>query len=168
MAVPPYHPTGRLITMSGCKDTADPTVLPSNGNASSGSQSDQFAKYFESFLVEQSRDLAGLCAAASTPPDDHSHLRDLIARVISHYEHYYATKAASAEVDVGPMFSPSWTSTTENIFMWAGGWRPSLAFRLLQSKSGLQLEARLEEIMRGGIVKDLGDMSPAQIIALDR
>jgi len=52
--------------------------------------------------------------------------------------------------------------------MWVGGWRPSAAFHLLYSKSGMQLEARLEEIIRGGAVKDLGDVSATQLQALDR
>lgn len=150
-----------------------PSPIPRNGfnrNNDDGpnSQREQFTKFFESFLAEQSHDLYALraAAAASQPPDESS-LAQLISRVVSHYEHYYDTKAAWAQRDINPMFSPSWTSTTENIFMWIGGWRPSAAFHLLHSKSGMQLEARLEEIIRGGTVKDLGDVSATQLQALD-
>lgn len=39
---------------------------------------------------------------------------------------------------------------------------------MLHSKSGMQLEVRLQEIIRGGVVKDLGDVSAVQLQALDR
>lgn len=52
--------------------------------------------------------------------------------------------------------------------MWAGGWRPSAAsFHLLYSESGLQLEARLEEILRGMRVVNLGNLSAAQLQQAD-
>ncbi|KAJ1699358.1 hypothetical protein LUZ63_007870 [Rhynchospora breviuscula] len=148
-------------------------ALPRNGISRNGerfnSQREQFTKFFECFLSEQSHDLSALRdAATAVDPPDESSLRQLVSRVVSHYERYYETKEASAQRDINPMFSPTWTSTTENIFMWVGGWRPSAAFHLLHSKSGIQLEARLQEIIRGGVVKDLGDVSAAQMQALDR
>ncbi|KAJ4817221.1 transcription factor-like protein [Rhynchospora pubera] len=133
------------------------------------SQREQFTKFFECFLSEQSHDLSALRdAATAVDPPNESNLRQLVSRVVAHYERYYETKEATAQRDINPMFSPTWTSTTENIFMWVGGWRPSAAFHLLHSKSGIQLEARLQEIIRGGVVKDLGDVSAAQMQALDR
>lgn len=155
--------------MSDPTQTPAPTEVATNrvGPTTPSSQSEQFTKFFQCFLSEQSHDLSALRAAASNPPDESS-LSELISRVVSHYEHYYETKEAAAQRDINPMFSPSWTSTTENIFMWVGGWRPSAAFHLIHSKSGMQLEARLEEIIRGGAIKDLGDVSAAQLQALDR
>jgi Seed dormancy control len=156
--------------------TTPPTQTPTQTQTRNGfnrsddrslSQREQFTKFFESFLSQQSQDLSALRDAASDPPDE-SYLSQLISRVVSHYEHYYEAKEASARRDVSPMFSPSWTSTTENIFMWIGGWRPSAAFHLLYSKSGMQLEARMEEIIRGGVVQNLGNMSAAQLQAVDR
>ncbi|KAK6921941.1 Transcription factor TGA like domain [Dillenia turbinata] len=41
------------------------------------------------------------------------------------------------------MLTPPWRSSLEDAFLWIGGWRPTMAFHLLHSKSGLQLEARL-------------------------
>ncbi|KAJ4764515.1 transcription factor-like protein [Rhynchospora pubera] len=133
------------------------------------SQREQFTKFFECFLSEQSHDLSALRdAATAVDPPNESNLRQLVSRVVAHYQRYYETKEASAQSDINPMFSQTWTSTTENIFMWVGGWRPSAAFHLLHSKSGIQLEGRLQEIIRGGVVKDLGDVSAAQMQALDR
>ncbi|KAJ3683694.1 hypothetical protein LUZ60_013921 [Juncus effusus] len=128
-------------------------------------QREKLTDFFENFLSEQSGDLSSLRSAADHPTDESS-LQQLVDSVTSHYEDYYETKGASAHCDVTPMFSPSWTSTTENVFMWAGGWRPTAAFHVLYSKSGLQLEGRLEEIIRG-LDTDLGSLSPTQLEAVD-
>ncbi|KAK9162284.1 hypothetical protein Syun_003186 [Stephania yunnanensis] len=53
--------------------------------------------------------------------------------------------------------------------LWLGGWRPTMAFHLLYSKSGIQMETRLAELTRGlGIGKaDLGGLSPSQLSKAD-
>ncbi|KAF9611246.1 hypothetical protein IFM89_028316 [Coptis chinensis] len=94
-------------------------------------------------------------------------LRPLIDRVVQHYEDYYRTKTISGKQDVLSVLSPSWTSTLEDAFLWIGGWRPSMAFHLLYSKSGLQMESKLAEIIRGLGTGDLGDLSPSQLVSVD-
>ncbi|KZV19043.1 hypothetical protein F511_08471 [Dorcoceras hygrometricum] len=135
--------------------------------------SDSFHNFFESWLVEQSQHLEQLVSTLKeydhVPPrmrgggDEERILRPVIRRVIQHYEHYYTAKARWAKLDVRSMFSPTWRSSFEDAFLWIGGWRPSMAFHLLYSKSGLQLEARLEEVMRGIRTGDLGDLSTSQM-----
>ncbi|XP_072980440.1 protein DELAY OF GERMINATION 1-like [Typha angustifolia] len=115
--------------------------------SASRANGEYFADFFEQRMSEQSRDLAALRRAAGNSDDADGSLRHLVERVVGHYEYYYRAKAASARCDVLPMFSPTWTSSTENLFLWAGGWRPSTAFHLLYSKSGLQLEAELDQIL---------------------
>ncbi|XP_072984611.1 protein DOG1-like 3 isoform X2 [Typha latifolia] len=115
--------------------------------SASRANGEYFADFFEQRMSEQSRDLADLRRAAGNSDDADGSLRHLVERVVGHYEYYYRAKAASARCDVLPMFSPTWTSSTENLFLWAGGWRPSTAFHLLYSKSGLQLEAELDQIL---------------------
>ncbi|OVA07935.1 Transcription factor TGA like domain [Macleaya cordata] len=65
------------------------------------------------------------------------------------------------------MLSPSWRSSLEEAFLWIGGWRPSMAFHLLYSKSGLQLEARLDDIIHGLSTGDLADLSASQLVSVD-
>ncbi|KAL6848148.1 hypothetical protein ACP4OV_022276 [Aristida adscensionis] len=129
-----------------------------------------FSKFFERWISEQSRDLAALRAAASAAPaPDDGDLRGLVDRVLGHYEHYYRTKSAAAAGDVLRMFSPSWTSTTENLFLWCGGWRPTAALHLLYTKSGMQLEHQLPAFLDGASLEpDLGDLSAVQLQAADQ
>ncbi|BAF03995.1 protein DELAY OF GERMINATION 1 [Oryza sativa Japonica Group] len=146
-----------------------------NGNHVPAPSGESFAKFFECWISEQSRDLAALRSAASAatnpaaPPDD-AELHRLVNRVLGHYEHYYRTKSAAASTDVLRMFSPSWTSTTENLYLWCGGWRPTAALHLLYSKSGAQLETQLPVFLAGGGLGagDLGDLSAEQLQAADQ
>ncbi|PKA66917.1 TGACG-sequence-specific DNA-binding protein TGA-2.1 [Apostasia shenzhenica] len=112
---------------------------------------ENFAQFFESWIALMDRDLQTLAAAAAAPrpitADDEAaeerRLRQLVADVVGHYEHYYRRKAAAARRDVLPMFSPTWTSTTENLFIWIAGWRPTVAVQILYSKCGIQYETQI-------------------------
>lgn len=135
---------------------------------------DNFHEFFESWLVQQKSHLEELVSAAASSSsgegaaDDHA-LRQEIERVVEHYEQYYRAKSRWAgEGNAVTMFKPSWRSSLEDAFIWSGGWRPSTAFHLLYSKSGLQFEAKLDEILRGvGDIEDLGDLSQSQIQMMD-
>ncbi|KAF8704906.1 hypothetical protein HU200_031148 [Digitaria exilis] len=134
---------------------------------------ESFSKFFESWIAEQTRDLAELRRAAASAPAaaaaDDDDLRRLVDRVLGHYENYYRTKRAAAADDVLRMFTPSWTSTTENLYLWCGGWRPTAALHLLYAKSGIQLEHQLPNFLNGGsLVSDLGDLNADQLEAADQ
>ncbi|XP_050386647.1 protein DELAY OF GERMINATION 1-like [Argentina anserina] len=127
--------------------------------------------FFEAWLSEQNQDLHHLTNVAA----DHNHgnsddsklLGALVDQVVKHYESYYEAKSRWAEHNVLTMLSPPWTSTLENAFFWIGGWRPSMSFHLLYSKSGLQLEAQLAEMMRGFSTTDLSDLSHSQLAGIN-
>lgn len=137
-------------------------------NGSFRPELESFHKFFECWLVEQNQHLHELISASSPARDaDGQALRPLIDRVILHYEHYYKTKSQCAKQNVLPMFSPAWMSSLEEAFLWIGGWRPSVAFHLLYSKSGLQLEAQLAELIRGLTTSDLADLSSSQLTLID-
>ncbi|KAJ4776755.1 transcription factor-like protein [Rhynchospora pubera] len=128
---------------------------------------EQFDRFFEHFMAEQSRHLTDLRAAATAHPQPPAtDLQKLVERVVAHYENYYMTKSLCSQRDVTLMFSPTWTSSTENLFMWAGGWRPSTAFHLLYSKSSIQLEAQQDEILKGLCTADLSNLSAVQLQAV--
>ncbi|KAL0343221.1 UNVERIFIED_CONTAM: protein DOG1-like 2 [Sesamum angustifolium] len=146
---------------------------------------ESFHKFFECWIVEQDQHLQELISASreyeeqrertrgrgrrqdggTTVEEDvrERTLRPLLERVVHHYEHYYRAKSRWAKSDILSMFNPSWRSSLEDAFLWIGGWRPSMAFHLLYSKSGLQLEARLGELLQGLSTGDLGDLSPSQL-----
>ncbi|KAK9266215.1 hypothetical protein L1049_012418 [Liquidambar formosana] len=137
-----------------------------------------FRKFFDCWLSQQNQHLDDLITASthyqqnttthSTPlEDDETLLRSLIHRVIHHYEDYYRAKSTWAKHDVLAMLCPSWRSSLEDAFLWIGGWRPTMAFHLLYSKSGLQLEDRLADLICGLSTGDLADLSPTQLAQAD-
>ncbi|CAO2827358.1 unnamed protein product [Amaranthus hypochondriacus] len=133
-----------------------------------------FGGYFETWLHEQERDLEELKAATKAHSEStqcYAELTrsqcELVRRVMSHYENYYRVKSDSTTENVLGMMSPSWRSSLEDAFLWIGGWRPSIAFHLLYSVSGLQFEAGLTELLSGLSTSNLGDLSPSQLSKVD-
>lgn len=118
-------------------------------------------------MAEQNQHLKDLFAAESSNHLTDEELQALIDRVMEHYEYYYKAKSSFAKQDVLAMLSPTWMSSLEEAFLWIGGWRPSMAFHLLYSKSGLQFEARLNELIQGLRTHDLGDLSASQLAQFD-
>ncbi|KAG6467186.1 hypothetical protein ZIOFF_074999 [Zingiber officinale] len=91
---------------------------------------------------------------------DEAHARENFAKIaavdqigaLGHYDYYYRAKASSARADVASMFSPSWISSTENLFLW--------------------LESHLDDILGGGgRMGQLGDLAVVthdQFLRVDR
>ncbi|PRQ49570.1 putative transcription factor TGA like domain-containing protein [Rosa chinensis] len=138
-----------------------------------------FQAFFECWISEQNQNLEDLVvaskrhqnkAADDNGDDDQVLLSSLVEGVMKHYESYYNAKSQWVEQDALEMLSPPWTSSLEHAFLWLGGWRPSMAFHLLYSKSGMQLEACFAELMRGSSLStgDLGDLSQCQLTMVDK
>ncbi|KAK8947123.1 hypothetical protein KSP39_PZI007171 [Platanthera zijinensis] len=150
-------------------------VNTSSHSTGSRNPHENFEKFFDSWLADQDRDLQSLTAAAALPlprtadeeAAQNNRLRRLLNAVLARYEHYYRVKEASALHDVRSMFNPSWTSTTENLFLWVGGWRPTMAIHLLYSKCGIQVEASIHELALGAHAGNLADLDAAQLHHID-
>lgn len=87
--------------------------------------------------------------------------------MVAHYEEFYKVKTSCAQGNIFPVLSPPWNSPLEDAFVWIGGWRPSSAFQLLYSVAGLQLESRLDGLLRGATTGDLSYLSSEQLIRID-
>ncbi|XP_055809483.1 protein DOG1-like 4 [Solanum dulcamara] len=127
-----------------------------------------FDNFFESWLIKENQDLNQLlCVSKDDDNNNDMILSPLIHKVEKHYEEYYKEKSRYANSDVLGMLNPSWISNLEDAFLWIGGWRPSMAFHLLYSKSGIQLEANLHELIRGFTTRDLGSLTGNQLGKID-
>ncbi|KAL6998436.1 hypothetical protein U1Q18_008563 [Sarracenia purpurea var. burkii] len=100
-----------------------------------------FETFFEGWLVRQEHYLDELLCARRRC-QEHSRrddavaeedLRDLIARVLSHYQEYYEEKSRAASRNVFLVFSPTWFTPFERTFFWIAGFKPGLAFRLVEN-----------------------------------
>ncbi|KAL7616373.1 hypothetical protein Lser_V15G03033 [Lactuca serriola] len=131
-----------------------------------------FHSFFDSWLRELNSNLQKLASAASHHHDndqieDDSDLHSLIHKVVGHYEDYYNAKSKGAKEDVLSMFSPTWLTSLEDALSWMAGWRPTTAVHLLYSKSGIQLEARMTELIPVLSCGDLGDLTTNQMNQID-
>ncbi|KAK6943144.1 Transcription factor TGA like domain [Dillenia turbinata] len=100
--------------------------------STSGSNAGTFETFLESRLVRQEHYLDELLSAqrsSDDPSDDY--LRDLTARVLSHYQQYSEEKSKAAQCDAFSVFSPPWFTPLEHTFLWISRFKLNLAFHLL-------------------------------------
>lgn len=103
-----------------------------------------FASFFQQWLVlheDYIRLLEARFGRDGTAADDDDGLESL---VLDHYRRYYKEKSRAAEEEgVLQFFTPPWLSRLEQAFLWVGGWKPTLAFRLLRRLKRPLLPERL-------------------------
>ncbi|KAM0004338.1 putative transcription factor TGA like domain-containing protein [Helianthus debilis subsp. tardiflorus] len=156
---------------------AEEEPITSSSNPPPTSSSESFNTFFENWLCEQNSHLEELVTAANNHNENEIEnenenendavLLQLIEKVVRHYEQYYRTKSDWEKRDAIAMYTPSWLSNLEEVFLWIGGWRPTLAIHLLYSKSGIQLDAKLGDLIRGITTGDLSDLAPKQMEKID-
>ncbi|KAF5471525.1 hypothetical protein F2P56_008312 [Juglans regia] len=100
----------------------------------SGSGTASFEAFLEGWLVRQEHYLDELLSARQ-----HCHeirdedLKDLVCRILAHYQEYYEEKSMVAQRDVFLVFSPTWFTSFERTFLWIAGFKPGLAFHLISN-----------------------------------
>lgn len=105
--------------------------MPSTMSSISSSRGGSFEEYYQGWISRQEQFLNELVAARDSSSEFHDNdLRDLINRVRSHYEEYFAEKSRVANTNVFRMFSPTWFTPLERSYLWIGGYKPGLACRL--------------------------------------
>ncbi|KAL0382137.1 UNVERIFIED_CONTAM: protein ZW2 [Sesamum calycinum] len=106
-----------------------PTQLQTNDSAQT------FEAFVDQWFIDKEhhlRDLLGLIARNSCDNEvDEVQCKDLIDRVIRHYGRYFEAKARMIADNVFLVLMPTWFSSFERAYLWMGGFRPGLAFRLV-------------------------------------
>ncbi|BBN00359.1 hypothetical protein MPTK1_1g28510 [Marchantia polymorpha subsp. ruderalis] len=90
-------------------------------------------------------------------------LRELVRKVETHYEEYYAAKDDAVRQNVLTVMQPAWKSPLENVFMWIGGWRPTMVFQLAYAQAGQQMEAELAEFLQDLDTPSMASLSAKQL-----
>lgn len=105
--------------------------------SSSDDNGGSFASFLEGWLVRQEHYLDELVSADlnchESSDDD---LRELVSRILAHYQQYYEEKSRIAARDVLRVFSPPWLTSLERAFLWIAGFKPGLAFRIVDDSVG--------------------------------
>lgn len=98
-----------------------------------------FEAFFELWLIRQEHYLQDLlwamdeCSSSSSSGGEENEQRckDLIDQLIAHYGQYFQAKAKVVQENVFLVLTPTWFSSFERAYLWMGGFRPGLAFRLV-------------------------------------
>lgn len=96
-----------------------------------GGNGGSFENFFEGWLVRQEHYLDELVSAEQNCDESsEDDLRELVCRILAHYQQYYEEKSKIAKLNVFLVFSPTWFTSLERAFLWIAGFKPGLAFRI--------------------------------------
>ncbi|KAL8045753.1 hypothetical protein ABFS82_08G136800 [Erythranthe guttata] len=126
----------------------------------------EWMKLQEQELSELNQALT-LTAAGCTTTGAADELSHLIDKIMAHFVEYTQIRSCMAQADVSPYFAPTWCTSLERSVLWIGGCRPSSFIRLIYALSGLEIESRLSEFLRGARIGNLGGLSGDQIFMVD-
>ncbi|PIA59470.1 hypothetical protein AQUCO_00400388v1 [Aquilegia coerulea] len=124
-----------------------------------------FENFFRDWLVRQEHYLDELLCAESHCEQE---LRELISKVLSHYQQYFEEKSMAIQNDVFLVFSPTWFNSFERSFLWIAGFKPALVFKLVVnsvtdlSEEQAQMVERLKGEVKGEEVELEKEMAMVQ------
>ncbi|PHT30663.1 hypothetical protein CQW23_29741 [Capsicum baccatum] len=87
----------------------------------------------------------------------------LIQKVTSHINEYYRVKSMAAKNDILSVYTAPWSNSLERSLHWIAGWRPTTAFHIIYTESGILFESHIADILSGYRNGDLGELSPIQL-----
>ncbi|XVF08293.1 hypothetical protein REPUB_Repub06bG0214200 [Reevesia pubescens] len=103
-----------------------------SGSSTSNHNAGSFNTFFEGWLVRQEHYLDELLSVQQrcheSQEDD---LKDLITRVLSHYQQYFEEKSRVGQHNIFLVFSPTWLSSFERATLWIAGFKPRFALKLV-------------------------------------
>ncbi|KAK4359354.1 hypothetical protein RND71_021583 [Anisodus tanguticus] len=108
-----------------------------------------FEAFFQGWLLRQEQFLNELTTAENTLDESQEGIiRDLISRVLAHYQEYFEEKSRMSHRNVFYMFSPTWFTPLEKSFLWITGFKPGLAFSLVMNSVDDLSEHQVERLNR--------------------
>lgn len=101
--------------------------------SSSVDDAESMHTFFREWMNRQEGVLTELQRSITSPNSDESESghSELLGRVMSHYTEYYVAKSRVGQDNVFLLFSPTWLSPLERSFLWIGGFKPGLAFQIV-------------------------------------
>ncbi|XP_075482649.1 protein DOG1-like 4 [Primulina tabacum] len=120
---------------------------------------ERFTNYYAKWM-SQLEDLLKILLLVSRDCHQEAGYEAIVNKFTSHHKELYMIKWALADEDILAFFHSVWLSPLENAYLWITGWKPSMAFRLVDtliSKS---------ERQSGGSLRGMTDEQVEKIEAL--
>uniref|UniRef100_A0A2N9ICQ1 DOG1 domain-containing protein n=1 Tax=Fagus sylvatica TaxID=28930 RepID=A0A2N9ICQ1_FAGSY len=98
-----------------------------------------FEAFLEGWMVRQEHYLDELLSAQQHCHDmQEEDLKELVSRILAHYQEYFEAKSRMAQRDVFLVYSPTWLTSFERTFLWIAGFKPGRMNKVME-------ETKLEE-----------------------
>ncbi|XP_073301025.1 protein DOG1-like 4 [Primulina huaijiensis] len=92
----------------------------------------KFSDYYEKWMRQLEDDLK-ILLLVSRDRHQETGYEAIVNKFTAHHKELYMIKWALAHEDVLAFFNPVWLSPLENAYLWITGWKPSMAFRLVDT-----------------------------------
>ncbi|XWS43858.1 hypothetical protein CRYUN_Cryun16bG0140500 [Craigia yunnanensis] len=107
-------------------------MTPETSASSTNHNAGSFHTFFEGWLVRQEHYLDELLSVQqSCHESQEDDLKDLITRVLSHYQQYFEEQSRAAQGNIFLVLSPTWVSSFERATLWIAGFKPGFALKLV-------------------------------------
>ncbi|XP_060195270.1 protein DOG1-like 1 [Lycium barbarum] len=117
---------------------------------------------------EELTELEHAVAQAKNGLKDEHELRQLIQKIVNHFQDYTNNRTLLARNDVSPFFAPATCTTLENSVLWIAGCRPSSFIRFTYALSGMDVESHIIDFLEGKrIGGHLGELTGKQMSMID-
>ena len=91
-----------------------------------------FEAFLEGWMVRQEHYLDELLSAQQHCHDmQEEDLKELVSRILAHYQEYFEAKSRMAQRDVFLVYSPTWLTSFERTFLWIAGFKPGVFFKIV-------------------------------------
>lgn len=96
-------------------------------------ENEKFSSFYERWITQLGDFVNILFEVASQIFDssNKANVESMVAKVITHHKEYYTAKWAVSHQNALPFFRPRWLSPMEHGNLWYTGWKPFIAFGIL-------------------------------------
>ncbi|KAK1393050.1 putative transcription factor TGA like domain-containing protein [Heracleum sosnowskyi] len=102
---------------------------------------ENFSIFYQRWITQLGEyvDILSQLSKQTFDSNNKSNVEAVVEKVITHHKEYYSVKWAAAHQNALPFFRPGWLSPMEHGYLWHTGWKPFIAFRILDTLKNNQV-----------------------------
>ncbi|GFP82938.1 tgacg-sequence-specific DNA-binding protein tga-2.1 [Phtheirospermum japonicum] len=104
---------------------------------------EKFSNFYEKWMSQLENFVGLLLMVSSEQSSEEEACEAVYHKLMAHHREYYTSKWAAVNENVLPFFSSVWLSPLEKTYTWVTGWRPLVAFQLIET---LRSKSNTEEV----------------------
>lgn len=98
-------------------------------------ENENFSTFYRRWITQLGEyvDILSELSHQTFDSNNKSNVEAVVEKVVTHHKLYYGVKWVAAHQNALPFFRPGWITTMEQGFLWHTGWKPFIAFEILNS-----------------------------------